>query len=112
GSRHGTAAIEHALCRVEVPVLALSIADDPVAPPGARDELLAHLPRARVTRGELPGGASGSPWQRHFTWVREPDACAARVAAWLATQCFPYPDATITSPLRPLDSQGTHHVLA
>lgn len=112
GSRHSTEAIERALRRVALPVLALNIADDPVAPAGARDELLAHLPRARVTLGDLPGDATGSAWQRHFNWVREPDDCAAHVAAWLASHALSTREAITPPPTDPTEPRGTHHVLA
>ena len=111
GSALGTETIERSLRRVELPVLAMSIADDPIAPPGARDELLALLPRARVTRAALPGAATGSPWQRHFNWVREPHAAALQVADWLArldTSRTRRPSTT----LHPSLPQGAHHVLA
>ncbi|HET9208615.1 MAG TPA: alpha/beta hydrolase, partial [Burkholderiaceae bacterium] len=84
GSTRDEYAIERALREVDLPVLALQIADDPVAPPGARDELLARLPNASITRHELAHSAQGSAWQRHFSWARDPDAMAAQVATWLA----------------------------
>jgi predicted alpha/beta hydrolase len=84
GSARDELALEHALHDVELPVLALHMADDPVAPPGARDELLAQLPNAFITRRDLAHRAAGSAWQRHFNWARDPDAMAAQVASWLA----------------------------
>lgn len=84
GSQRDETALERALYDVELPVLALGMADDPVAPAGARDELLAHLPNAFITRRDLAHKAQGSAWQRHFDWAREPRAMAAQVAAWLA----------------------------
>ena len=84
GSARDELALESALHGVELPVLALQLADDPVAPPGARDELLAHLPNALITRRDLAHRTAGSAWQRHFNWARDPDAMAAQVASWLA----------------------------
>lgn len=110
GSPRGTETIERALRRVELPVLALNIADDPVAPSGARDELLAHLPRALVTRDALLSKAGGTPWQRHFSWVREPHDSALQVADWLARLQLTQRVASAPSPQ--LQPQGSDHVLA
>ena len=109
GSPLDSDAIERALRRVQLPVLALSLAGDPVAPRGARDELLALLPRARVTCADLLSSAAGSPWQRHFSWVREPHDSSLQVADWLAGLDAVHPGATALHHLRP---QGNDHVLA
>lgn len=83
GSTRDEHALERALREVQLPVLALHLPDDPIAPPGARDELLARLPNAAITRHELAHRAGGSAWQRHFDWARQPNAMASQVAAWL-----------------------------
>lgn len=63
----------------------LSVDGDPVAPPGAADELLGLLPSADVSRATVRGVASDSPWRRHFSWARRlsdvDDAVAAQLAA-------------------------------
>ena len=84
GSSRDADAIERALREVDLPVLALQMADDPVAPTGARDELLARLPNALITRRDLAQRAQGNAWQRHFSWACDPDAMASQVATWLA----------------------------
>ena len=65
------------LARVTVPVLAVVIADDPLAPEGAARNLLAMLPSARTTL-ELEPLALG-----HNTWARRPDEIVARLVAWI-----------------------------
>ena len=64
--------------------LALSLHDDPIAPPGALADLLAKVPNADVTRDAFDGVTSDAPWRRHFSWAREPAGVAERVAKWLA----------------------------
>ena len=65
------------LARVTVPALAVSIADDPLAPASAARNLLALLPAARTTV-EVEPQALG-----HNTWARRPDQIVARVLAWI-----------------------------
>jgi len=112
GSTRDTEAIEGALRRVTLPVLALNAADDPVAPPGARDELLALLPCARVTLGELVHAGAGNAWQRHFSWVRDPDDAAAEVAHWLVDVGLLHPSAPAAPPAPHPQPQGDLHVVA
>ena len=61
----------------EVPLLAVSFADDAFAPPGSVDDLVRRFPGARVTRrhlGEPPG---------HAGWLGKPQPLADEIAAWL-----------------------------
>jgi predicted alpha/beta hydrolase len=78
-----------ALRGVSLPVLAISISGDPVAPPGARDELLSYLPAAVITRETVPGVAADARWRRHFSWARRPSGVAASVAMWLRSSAVP-----------------------
>ena len=65
------------LSRVTVPALAVSIAEDPLAPEGAARNLLALLPAARTTL-ELEPRPLG-----HNTWARQPDEIVPRLLAWI-----------------------------
>lgn len=84
GSTRSPADLEHALQAVRLPLLALSLRGDPVAPPGALAELLAKLPNAEVTHEMLDGVATDTPWRRHFSWARHPAGVHERLAHWLA----------------------------
>jgi len=84
GSARSPSALARALAEVRLPVLALSLRDDPIAPPGALADLLAKVPNADVTRDTFDGVTSDAPWRRHFSWVRKPAGVDERVAKWLA----------------------------
>jgi len=84
GSARSPAALARALADVRLPVLALSLRDDPIAPPGALADLLAKVPNADVTRDVFDGVTSDAPWRRHFSWARQPAGVYERVAKWLA----------------------------
>jgi predicted alpha/beta hydrolase len=112
GSRRDEYALERELRAVQLPVLSLSMADDPVAPPGARDELLARLPGAQITRLDLAHSAQGSAWQRHFSWARDPDAMARQVASWLAPLHGMRPHDPVHPYVGPPPSESHSHVLA
>ena len=75
---------EAAARELSLPILALSVRDDPVAPPSALAALLAKVPRAPVTRVEVAGVLAHRPWKRHFSWAREPADVVAALGAWLA----------------------------
>ena len=84
GSARSPAALARALVDVRLPVLALSLRDDPIAPPGALADLLANVPNAEVTRDAFDGVTSDAPWRRHFSWARKAAGVDERVAKWLA----------------------------
>lgn len=86
GSGLGADALAAALCEVELPVLSLEIAGDTVAPEGAIAELLAHLPRASITRRRIDAVASDRPWRRHFSWARSPQTVVPHIAQWLSSR--------------------------
>jgi predicted alpha/beta hydrolase len=77
---------EARLAAVRLPVLALTIRDDPVAPPGAVSELLAKLPHAEQQRLEVDGMTSDRPWRRHFSWARRPDTVLDPIVRWIRAQ--------------------------
>jgi predicted alpha/beta hydrolase len=74
---------EAAARELSLPILALGVREDPVAPPEAREALLAKAPRAPVTRVEVPGVLAHRPWKRHFSWAREPADVVRELGAWL-----------------------------
>ncbi|GAB3762324.1 alpha/beta fold hydrolase [Ramlibacter monticola] len=84
GSARGAEALRSALREVRLPVLALSIRNDPIAPEGALLELLAHLPAARVRRVTVSGLLAHAPWKRHFSWARQSAGVEDALLAWLA----------------------------
>ncbi|MFT4082124.1 MAG: alpha/beta fold hydrolase [Nocardioides sp.] len=65
------------LAAVTVPVLAVTIDGDTLAPPDSTEQLLRLMPSAPVTRAHLTAGT-------HFTWARRPDAVLPTIADWLA----------------------------
>lgn len=84
GSDQSPDDLEHALAAVRLPLLALSLHGDPLAPPGALAELLAKLPNAEITHEAIDGVATDRPWRRHFSWARRPTGVHERLAQWLA----------------------------
>jgi predicted alpha/beta hydrolase len=75
--------MEPLLARVEVPVLAVSVAGDEYAPPRAVDALCAKLERAPLERWHFDPRAMRLGSVDHFRWVKEPDPIAARVRDWI-----------------------------
>jgi len=78
---------EAALRDVRVPVLAISIEGDTMAPPAAVDRLLAKMPRAASThersKPDFPVKTTQDP---HFKWARNGGAIADRVARFVTTK--------------------------
>jgi len=74
---------EARLAALRLPVLAVTIRDDPVAPRGAVSELLAKLPQSEQQRVEMDGVLSDSRWRRHFSWARRPDTVIDPIAQWI-----------------------------
>jgi predicted alpha/beta hydrolase len=78
----GAPDLDHAMAEVDIPLLAVSLAEDDLAPRATVDHLSGLLPRARLTRrhtapGELGGGVD------HLRWVRRPDRVADIVSDWI-----------------------------
>ena len=74
---------ESALRTLCVPILSLSVHGDPVAPLGAREQLLAKAPSVPVTRIAVTGVVAHGPWKRHFSWAREPAEIVREFGAWI-----------------------------
>lgn len=87
GSTRSPGDLEQALESVRLPLLALSLHGDALAPVEALAELLAKLPNADITHETLDGVATDTPWRRHFSWARKPVGVHERLARWLA--CMP-----------------------
>lgn len=72
-----------AMRRLALPILSLGMRGDPIAPPGAREALLALAPGAAVTREEIGGVPGQGRWKRHFSWAREPGEALQAIRRWL-----------------------------
>ncbi|MBD0676796.1 alpha/beta hydrolase [Streptomyces sp. CBMA156] len=74
---------ERALAEVDLPVLAVDVQGDELAPPRAVDHLCAKLSSARVERWSYTAEqADGRPLD-HFRWIRHNRGLVARIAPWL-----------------------------
>ncbi|MFD5435951.1 alpha/beta fold hydrolase [Kitasatospora sp. NPDC127067] len=74
---------ERALARVDLPVLAVDVQGDELAPPRAVDHLCAKLPSARVERWSYTAEqADGRPLD-HFRWIRHNRGLVERIAPWM-----------------------------
>lgn len=74
---------ESAVRALALPVLSIGIPEDPIAPEGAREALLARAPRSAVTRAEIEGVLEHTPWKRHFSWARRPQEAVGAIGGWL-----------------------------
>jgi predicted alpha/beta hydrolase len=74
---------ESALRALDLPILAVGIAGDPVAPPAAIAALLAKTGAERIELATVAGIATDSPWRRHLTWARRPETVLPPLEAWL-----------------------------
>jgi predicted alpha/beta hydrolase len=71
-----------AMAAVDPPMLALSLAEDVMAPRDAVDHLAGMLPRARLVRRHTERGELGDGID-HFRWVRRPDGTADILVEWM-----------------------------
>lgn len=71
---------DDALAGVELPVLAVSIQDDWLAPVASVDGLVAKLPRASVSRVHVDEDGID-----HFRWARQSEPVVPLVTGWLGT---------------------------
>ncbi|WP_306326527.1 alpha/beta hydrolase family protein [Streptomyces venezuelae] len=84
---------EQALGRVALPVLAVDVAGDALAPPAAVDHLCAKMPRADITRWHYGrGDAEGRPLD-HFRWIRHHHGLIERITAWASQVVAAQPSA-------------------
>ncbi|MFD4372974.1 alpha/beta fold hydrolase [Streptomyces sp. NPDC058486] len=86
-------AYERALGRVTLPVLAVDVAGDALAPPAAVDHLCAKMPEAAVTRWHYGrDDAEGRPLD-HFRWIRHHHGLIERITAWASQVVAAQPSA-------------------
>ncbi|MEV7569925.1 alpha/beta hydrolase family protein [Streptomyces tanashiensis] len=82
GARGTAADYEEALRGVDLPVLAVDVEGDALAPPRAVDHLCAKLPAARVQRWRYRASDAGGRPLDHFRWIRHNAGLVERIAAW------------------------------
>lgn len=78
--------LEDAMASLAVPLLAVRLADDWLGPEASLEWLLAKLPHAQVSRQTLVRDDFGGAAADHFTWMKQSQPVAARMAAWIAAQ--------------------------
>ncbi|KGN34168.1 hydrolase [Knoellia sinensis KCTC 19936] len=80
----GSGAGEPDFSSVNIPVLAVALDNDDLAPQGSIDNLVAKLQAAQVEHrfATRPEGEDGPPFD-HFVWARHPGGFAQDVASWL-----------------------------
>lgn len=80
----GTELAEPDFGRVDLPVLAVTLDNDDLAPRGSVDNLVDKLTAARVEHRFVtrPAGEDGPAFD-HFVWARHPGSFARDVATWL-----------------------------
>ncbi|MFE7594220.1 alpha/beta fold hydrolase [Kitasatospora sp. NPDC057512] len=74
---------ERALARVDLPVLAVDVQGDELAPPRAVDHLCAKLPSARVERWSYTAERADGRALDHFRWIRHNRGLVERIAPWM-----------------------------
>jgi predicted alpha/beta hydrolase len=77
---------ETALGEVRVPILAVDVEGDTLAPPRTVSHLLGKLPGARVTRWSYTRSAAGGKPLDHFRWVRYQQGLVPEMTAWIKDQ--------------------------
>ncbi|QMU78050.1 alpha/beta fold hydrolase [Streptacidiphilus sp. PB12-B1b] len=82
---HGACAdYERALAEVALPVLAVDVADDELAPPRAVDHLCGKMPAARVERWSYTVEQAGGRPLDHFRWIRHNRGLVAAITQWVS----------------------------
>jgi predicted alpha/beta hydrolase len=76
---------ESALCSLQLPVLAVTVHNDELAPPASVDHLTGKLHRAQVTRWHYTAEAAGGGPLDHFRWTRSGGGLARHIAEWART---------------------------
>lgn len=74
---------ESALRALDLPILAVGIAGDPIAPPSAIAALLAKTGARKIELATVSGVATDSAWRRHMTWARRPQSTLPPLEDWL-----------------------------
>ncbi|GAA4114074.1 alpha/beta fold hydrolase [Knoellia locipacati] len=86
----GDEVTEPDFARIDVPVLAVTLDNDPLAPRGSVDNLTDKLAGARVEHrfSTRPDGEEGPAFD-HFVWARHPGGFAREVAGWVRSAVRP-----------------------
>jgi predicted alpha/beta hydrolase len=74
--------LEERLRHLQVPVLALNMADDWFVPAASLDWLLGKLDRCDVTRRTVEAAEPGEKAD-HYAWMKRPERAVAAIAEWL-----------------------------
>ncbi|WP_445283525.1 alpha/beta hydrolase family protein [Streptomyces sp. DSM 118148] len=74
---------EKALRELTLPLLAIGVDNDVLAPAGSREHLLSKVPRCGVDRWHYTTEAAGGKHIDHFRWVRYNTALCAHLAQWV-----------------------------
>ncbi|MGW1365301.1 alpha/beta hydrolase family protein [Streptomyces chartreusis] len=85
---------EAALARLKLPVLAVGVENDTLAPPGATDHLLQKIPAAPVSRWHYTEALAGGRRLDHFRWVRHSDGMSAYITEWISGTLTTQQDST------------------
>ncbi|MFE9358453.1 alpha/beta hydrolase family protein [Streptomyces olivaceoviridis] len=75
---------ERALRAVTLPVLAVDVENDTLAPPTAVDHLCAKMPAARIDRLHYTSADADHRPLDHFRWIRHHGGLVERIGAWAA----------------------------
>ncbi|HVT36781.1 MAG TPA: alpha/beta fold hydrolase [Nevskiaceae bacterium] len=77
---------EAALAHLQLPLLGIGFAHDHFAPHRAAENLLHKMKAARLTHLKLTAAETEGRKLDHFSWVKQPQPVAQRIAHWLAQQ--------------------------
>ncbi|MFF7726644.1 alpha/beta fold hydrolase [Streptomyces sp. NPDC008001] len=97
---------EKALGRLDLPLLAVGVDNDTLAPPGSREHLLSKVPRAALDRWQYTRDAAGGKPVDHFRWVRHNAALSAHVAQWVRKATAGCPETGGPETARPETAQS------
>ncbi|MEV6103379.1 alpha/beta fold hydrolase [Streptomyces sp. NPDC051940] len=84
---------EALLRRLHLPVLAVGVAGDSYAPPGAVSHLVGKVPGARLEEWRYTASRAGGRRLDHFRWVRHGAGVADHVAEWMGRAARALPQA-------------------
>lgn len=91
--------IEAAIAAVRLPVLAISVEGDRMAPPASIDHLAGKMLSAAVERWHYTAAAAGCARLTHANWAKFGSALAEQLAAWWESVAPAPPD---ESPMQPV----------
>lgn len=76
---------EQTLAELQLPILAVSIAGDDLAPPSAVDHLLGKMSSAQIEHLHLKKDDPRNDGYNHFNWARKPEKMLGIVTDWAAS---------------------------